>query len=102
MEKQTGGWFPFHTQSVGNKRAGCLPRGDSRIHILFATFYTVCRAVKSQVGFLMKVCACVCVCGGETMEVIRVVRFVLEELPFFCKETASVKSLQILFSFFCF
>ena len=36
----------------------------------------------------------------ETMEVIRVVRFVLEELPFFCKETASVMSLKILFSFF--
>ena len=28
------------------------------------------------------------------------VRFVLEELPFFCKETASVMSLKILFSFF--
>ena len=46
------------------------------------------------------VCVCVCVGGVETREVIRVVRFVLEELPFFCKETASVKSLQIHFPFF--
>ena len=61
MEKQRGGGFLF-IHSARNKRAGCLPGPDSRIHVLFPTYRTVCRAAKSQVGCLAKVCVSVCVC----------------------------------------
>lgn len=69
MEKQRGSGFLF-IHSARNKRARCLPRPDSRIHILFPTYRTVCRGVKSQVGCLVKVCVSVCVrvvwgAGGE-------------------------------------
>lgn len=55
------GWFTSHTFTSLTQLgvdSQDVHRPDSTIYVLFPTFSAVCRAVKSEVGFLVKVRVC--------------------------------------------